>query len=456
MITNSIPHKLAAASPYLFRLFDMISVYAAAAIAFSIRFDQNTLPDEYMGLIITALFVVLTITSYKTIYRSFRGQYGFSLFLNLFVSWFVAGSAVMAYLVFSHEAEYFSRIWLVLWWSLILILMIGSRAIVYISLAALRTKGIDIKNVHLVGLNGSHSNIEKTLNENTWSGFKVISYFDLAVLNIDHLSDDIKKSDADEVWICLPLTQSEQVREILHSLRHVSRNIRFIPGVEDLRLLNHNIHQVASINMITLSASPLNGINSLIKRIEDIILGILFFLIALPLMVSVAIGVKLSSKGPVLFKQLRHGVGGREISVYKFRSMAIHSEDNGLVTQAVKGDQRITKFGAFIRRTSLDELPQFWNVIRGQMSIVGPRPHALAHNEEFKEQVESYMARHKIKPGITGWAQVNGLRGETDTLEKMKKRVEFDLYYLDNWSLWFDMKVIVMTVFTGFINKNAY
>lgn len=456
MITNSIPHKIAAASPYLFRIFDVLNVYVAAIFAFNIRFDKWALPDQYLALIITSTFVVLTITSYKAIYGSFRGEYGFSLFLKLVISWFFAGSAVTGYLVFSHQAEYFSRIWLGLWWCLMLALMIGSRAIIYIILAILRSKGVDVKSIHLIGLNGSQMKINETLKENTWSGFKVNSYFDLAKNNYDQLPSAIIEADADEIWICLPLAHSERVREILYALRHVSRSIRYIPGVEDLRLLNHNIHQVASINMITLSAGPLNGLNSLLKRIEDIVLGVLFLLISLPIMLVVAIGVKLSSHGPVLFKQLRHGVGGREISVYKFRSMIVHKEVGGSVTQATKEDPRLTSFGIFIRRTSLDELPQFWNVIRGQMSIVGPRPHALAHNEEYKEQVESYMARHKAKPGITGWAQVNGLRGETDTLDKMKKRVEFDLYYLDNWSVWFDMKVIVMTIFSGLISKNAY
>jgi putative colanic acid biosynthesis UDP-glucose lipid carrier transferase len=170
----------------------------------------------------------------------------------------------------------------------------------------------------------------------------------------------------------------------------------------------------------------------------------------------IAIGVKLTAPGPVLFKQLRHGWDGKPVKVYKFRTMVVHSEEGGQVTQACKGDSRITPFGAFLRRTSLDELPQFFNVLQGRMSIVGPRPHAIAHNEEYKDQIDEYMLRHKVKPGITGWAQVNGWRGETDTLEKMQKRVEYDLYYIDHWSLWFDLKIIFITLFKGFVGKNAY
>ena len=166
--------------------------------------------------------------------------------------------------------------------------------------------------------------------------------------------------------------------------------------------------------------------------------------------------VKISSPGPIFFKQMRHGWDGKPIKVYKFRTMVVHDEEEGRVSQAGQGDTRITRLGAFLRRTSLDELPQFFNVLQGRMSIVGPRPHALIHNEEYKEQIDAYMLRHKVKPGITGWAQINGWRGETDTLEKMKKRIEYDLYYIEHWSLWFDLKIILLTLLKGFVHKNAY
>jgi len=173
------------------------------------------------------------------------------------------------------------------------------------------------------------------------------------------------------------------------------------------------------------------------------------------LLLLIAIGVKLSSPGPVIFKQRRHGVNGKPMKIYKFRSMVVH-EETASISQATKQDIRITPFGSFLRRSSLDELPQFFNVLQGRMSIVGPRPHAVAHNEEFKELIDSYMRRHQVKPGITGWAQINGFRGETDTLEKMEMRIEADLYYINNWSIWFDLKIIFLTVFKGFFGKNAY
>ena len=201
--------------------------------------------------------------------------------------------------------------------------------------------------------------------------------------------------------------------------------------------------------------TPFQGASDLLKRAEDIVLSsIILLMLTLP-MLCIAAAVKLTSPGPVIFKQKRYGLDGKQILVYKFRSMKV--QDNGpTVKQATKNDPRITKLGAFLRRTSLDELPQFINVLQGRMSIVGPRPHAVAHNEEYRKLIKGYMLRHKVRPGITGWAQVNGLRGETETINKMVKRVEYDLDYIHRWSVWLDLKIIFMTVFNGFINKNAY
>jgi putative colanic acid biosynthesis UDP-glucose lipid carrier transferase len=194
----------------------------------------------------------------------------------------------------------------------------------------------------------------------------------------------------------------------------------------------------------------------LVKRLSDIVLSLLILILISPVLLAIAIGVKLSSPGPAIFKQKRNGLDGEEIIVYKFRSM--RAMDNGpVVKQATKGDPRITPFGAFLRRTSLDELPQFFNVLQGRMSIVGPRPHAVAHNELYRQLIKAYMVRHKVKPGITGWAQVNGQRGETDTVDKMQSRVEYDLEYLRNWSLGFDLQIIARTVKVAFFDRsNAY
>lgn len=201
--------------------------------------------------------------------------------------------------------------------------------------------------------------------------------------------------------------------------------------------------------------TPFKGVRRVLKRCEDLLLGTLFLtLCALP-MLLIALGIKLTSKGPVLFRQPRHGKNGVEFNVFKFRTMRV-METGASVAQAQKNDPRVTPVGAFLRRTSLDELPQFFNVVRGDMSLVGPRPHAVAHNQLYRTKILEYMRRHKVKPGITGWAQVNGFRGETDTLDKMVARVEHDLAYIRGWSLWLDIKIIFLTVFGRKVRQNAY
>jgi putative colanic acid biosynthesis UDP-glucose lipid carrier transferase len=198
------------------------------------------------------------------------------------------------------------------------------------------------------------------------------------------------------------------------------------------------------------------GINRILKAIEDRVLALVMLVLTAPLLMLVAIGVKLSSPGPIIFRQQRHGWDGQPFTLYKFRTMVVHSETDDCVTQACRNDPRVTRFGAFLRRTSLDELPQLINVLQGDMSLVGPRPHAVSHNEYYKNLIEPYRGRARVKPGITGWAQVNGFRGATNALEKMVKRVEYDIYYIENWSLWFDLKIMLLTLVKGFYHENAY
>ena len=220
-------------------------------------------------------------------------------------------------------------------------------------------------------------------------------------------------------------------------------------------LLNSRWQTVGNVQALSIYDTPFQGANDVLKRIEDVVVSsIILAFLAIP-MLCIAAAVRLTSKGPAIFKQKRYGLDGKEITVYKFRSMS--TQDNGPeVKQATKNDPRVTKLGAFLRKTSLDELPQFINVLQGRMSIVGPRPHAVAHNEQYRKLITGYMLRHKIRPGITGWAQVNGLRGETETVNKMAKRVEYDLDYMHRWSVWFDLKIILKTVLGGFSGNNVY
>ena len=258
-----------------------------------------------------------------------------------------------------------------------------------------------------------------------------------------------------EVYITLPLGSQPRIVELLEAVQGTTASLYFVPDVFGISIIQGRLQDMNGVPVVGICETPFTGTNELVKRVSDIILASIILVLILPLLLGVAIGVKLSSPGPVIFRQKRNGLDGEEIIVYKFRSM--RTQDNGaVVKQATKGDSRITPFGAFIRKTSLDELPQFINVLQGRMSIVGPRPHAVAHNEEYRRIIKSYMVRHKVRPGITGWAQVHGYRGETETIEKMQARVEFDLEYLRNWSLGLDLQIIIRTVRLMLFDRNAY
>jgi putative colanic acid biosynthesis UDP-glucose lipid carrier transferase len=258
-----------------------------------------------------------------------------------------------------------------------------------------------------------------------------------------------------EVYITLPLGSQPRIVELLDQLQGTTASLFFVPDVFGISIIQGRLQDMNGVPVVGICETPFTGTNQLVKRISDVVIASIIIVLISPLLLAIAIGVKLSSPGPVLFKQRRNGLDGHEIVVYKFRSMRT-MEDGDVVRQATRNDPRVTRFGAFLRRTSFDELPQFFNVLAGTMSIVGPRPHAVTHNEEYRQIIKAYMVRHKVKPGITGWAQVNGQRGETDTVEKMRTRVEYDLEYLRNWSLGLDLKIIVSTIRVLFFDRQAY
>jgi len=273
--------------------------------------------------------------------------------------------------------------------------------------------------------------------------------------NLTELADFVNSSSVDAVYIAMTMDSQPRIVKLMESLQNTTASLYFVPDVFGISIIQGRLKDLNGVPVVGLCETPFTGTNALAKRLSDIVLSSIILLFIWPVMLLVAIGVKLSSPGPVIFKQRRNGLDGEEIVVYKFRSMRTPDTD-GVVRQATKKDPRITSFGAFIRRTSLDELPQFINVIQGHMSIVGPRPHAVIHNEQYRKLIKAYMVRHKVKPGITGWAQVNGHRGETDSIDKMQARVEYDLAYLRNWSLAFDLQIILRTIRLVFFDRNAY
>jgi putative colanic acid biosynthesis UDP-glucose lipid carrier transferase len=258
-----------------------------------------------------------------------------------------------------------------------------------------------------------------------------------------------------EVYITLPLGSQPRIVALLEELQGTTASLFFVPDVFGISIIQGRLQDMNGVPVVGICETPFTGTNELVKRMSDLVLASIIVVIISPLLLAIALGIKLSSPGPVIFKQRRNGLDGDEIVVYKFRSMTT-VDDGPVVRQATRNDPRITPFGALLRRTSLDELPQFFNVLQGTMSIVGPRPHAVTHNAEYRQIIKAYMVRHKVKPGITGWAQINGQRGETDTIEKMRTRVEYDLEYLRNWSLGLDLRIIASTIRLLFFDRHAY
>jgi len=273
--------------------------------------------------------------------------------------------------------------------------------------------------------------------------------------SLSELADYVKTHRVDLIYLTLPMAAQPRILRLLEELRDTTASIYFIPDIFLFDLIQGRMDSIGGMPVLAVCETPFYGLNGLIKRVSDIVLASAALVLILPVMLAIAVGIKFTSPGPVLFTQRRYGLDGREITVYKFRTMTV-LEDGSVVRQATRDDRRVTPFGAFLRKYSLDELPQFVNVLQGRMSVVGPRPHAVAHNEMYRKLIRGYMIRHKVKPGITGWAQVNGLRGETDTLDKMRARIEHDLSYLRNWSLQLDLQIVLKTVLVVLKTKNAY
>jgi len=396
-----------------------------------------------------------------SVYHSWRGRSLFEGSRIIFQSWIMTWAVliILAFL-FKVSAQY-SRVVLSEWFLFTPIILISYRIVIRTLLANLYTAGKFVKKVAIYGSGESYEHLSKIFSRNSRLGYQLVNtYDDLPEETINGgfkiLLDDAKNGLFQTLYIALPARREPEIKFLLNELSDTAVSIKYLPDLFNFGLMHSSMTAIGGLPVINIYDTPLDDPgNTVIKRLVDIILSILILLLISPLFLFIAIGVKLSSPGPAIFKQLRYGLNGDEINVYKFRSMTT-LDNASVVKQAGINDSRLTRFGSLLRRTSLDELPQFINVIQGRMSIVGPRPHAVAHNEEFRKLVPKYMQRHLIKPGITGWAQINGWRGETDTLEKIQKRVDFDLYYIKHWSLWMDIRIIILTVFIGFINRNAY
>ncbi|MCW5603386.1 MAG: undecaprenyl-phosphate glucose phosphotransferase [Burkholderiales bacterium] len=319
----------------------------------------------------------------------------------------------------------------------------------------------------IVGLNEMGSELAQRIAEDPCRGI-VKGYFDdrdderLAETGpferlggVRDVADYVKRNSINVVYIALPMSRDRRIVRLLDRLRDTTASIYFLPTGLPLDMIQARVDRVGEILVIAVCETPFYGINGVLKRAADLLIASVILLLIWPLLLAIAVGVRRSSPGPVLFKQRRYGLDGKEILVYKFRTMTV-CEDGGRIEQARQDDRRVTRFGAFLRKTSLDELPQLFNVLQGTMSIVGPRPHAVAHNEQYRGLIDGYMIRHKVRPGITGWAQINGFRGETRDVELMRKRIEHDIEYLKHWSLPLDFWIMFRTLFVVLGTRNAY
>ena len=391
--------------------------------------------------------------------------------INILTQWFLIVGILLLTAFASKITDYFSRQVIIIWiLSVPVILVLAQLLIRYGVKRRSINEGMTAKAV-IIGINDLSLKLMHTFKQNPMLLINCIGFFDdrqsqrlfensqqddnILLGNLASVAEFINTHKIQQVYIALPMSDEPRTLKLLDDLRDTTASIYFLPDIFLVDLIQANISTIQGIPIVAVCESPFVGINGSIKRFTDIVLSLFILLLIAPLMALISMGVALGSSGPVLFKQRRYGLDGKEITVYKFRSMTV-IEDGAHVVQATKKDPRITRIGSFLRKTSLDELPQFINVLQGRMSIVGPRPHAVSHNELYRSLIKGYMIRHKVKPGITGWAQVNGFRGETDTIEKMQSRIDFDLDYLRNWSIFLDLWIILRTVSVVISDKNAY
>ncbi len=425
-------------------------------------FTPYILLCSFIALLIFVIFFRFNL------YRSWRGATLFAEIRALVGAWLLVMSFLLLFGYATKTSIYFSRSILLLYAITTPVVLIAVRIPFRFFLRYLRIHGRNSISVVIVGAGDLGKKLANRIKNAPWMGMHVVGFFDdsqagkidkiegIPILGtLETVPDFCRQKKADSVYLALPFRAEKKMRALVSALENTTCSIYIIPDIFIFSLIQTRIDDLDGLPIFSISESPLWGIDGWSKRLADLILSTLILLITSPLFLIIALLIKSTSKGPVFFQQKRYGLNGEEILVYKFRTMSV-CENGTHVTQAKKMDPRITSTGSVLRRSSLDELPQFFNVLKGDMSVVGPRPHAVAHNEYYRNLIKGYMLRHKVKPGITGWAQINGWRGETETLDKMKKRVECDLEYIGKWSLWLDFKIIIITLFKGFSGKNAY
>jgi len=454
---------------YLHRFADCAVILLTLQLAIYL-YDPASMSVRYWLAGLVAVLGFIATAELTHLYSSWR-VYAIRQEIAELTAVYVAVGGMLVVIAFlTKTSDQYSRVVITVWWLLSLTLLVSLRFGVRTVLRVLRSRARNLRTFAIAGAGDLGRRLAERVLGAEWLGLRLIGFYDdLAPVGTQPLAGQpysiqgdlaalvrlAKGGGAEFVYVALPLTERDKVVELIRELSDTTASVFLVPDVLVSEMMHARWTEIGDMHLVSVFETPFLGVDGWLKRLEDLVLLALILVPALPLMLLIAAGVKLSSPGPVLFKQRRYGLSGKVVEVWKFRTMTV-MEDGEQVAQARRGDPRITRLGAFLRRASLDELPQFFNVFQGHMSVVGPRPHAVAHNEQYRRLVPGYMLRHKVKPGITGWAQVNGWRGETDTLEKMRKRIEYDLYYIRNWSIWLDLKIVVLTVLRGFAQSTAY
>ncbi len=447
------------------RLFDVGLSLLCSYAAFMVVFEGNLAPPSYLLYqlaIIMALLLQLVVFHVSDLYRPWRGEDQLKEFTQLILAWLVVFGILVFLAVITKTSSSFSRQWLLMWFTGGLVTLMASRLVLRGVLRKLRANGYNLRHIVVLAKGDVGDRVLENLAASPEAGLNVLGYFSPTdsepgmfkgrTGTLDDGLEYVRSHRVDQVWLAMPLREEDEIQRLLSELRDITADIRLVPDFFGFRLINHSISNIANMAVVNVSVTPMDGVNRWVKAVEDRILSLVILTLISPLLLVIAIAVKLSSPGPVFYLQERVSWNGKRFNMIKFRSMPVNVESESGPVWASAEEQRATGVGDFLRKTSLDELPQFWNVLMGDMSIVGPRPERPVFVDKFKDEIPRYMQKHKVKAGITGWAQVNGWRGNTD----LEKRIEYDLYYIENWSLAFDIKIILMTVVWGFIHKNAY
>ncbi|HET7261402.1 MAG TPA: undecaprenyl-phosphate glucose phosphotransferase [Casimicrobiaceae bacterium] len=463
-MTRSLIKPYATVLDTALRVFDPALIAFAGVVAYWLRLGDWNLPIGYAVAIALAAVLAIALMPALGLYQSQRGITFAAELARIFATWLAIAVAGSLYLFLTKTGAHFSRGWALIWIVGGFALHAASRVALRFELRRQRRLGRNLRHVVVVGARDHGRSIVARLRSAAWSGFVVRAYYDDDPALIGTVQDaipvrgpiaalarDLRSEPVDQVWIALPLAAEKRIRECVDSLRQTPVVVRFVPNLQGFHLLNHSIGEIAGMPVLSLTDSPVEGVRATWKAIEDYALAALLLVALSPLLAVIAIAIKLTSPGPIVYRQERVTWNGRHFAMYKFRTMTIDAEAHSGPVWTTIDDQRATPVGAFLRRFSLDELPQLVNVLRGEMSLVGPRPERPEFVTTFRTQVPGYMQKHLVKAGITGWAQVNDLRGDSD----LALRIQYDLYYIGHWSPWFDLRILALTLWHILTSRHA-